>query len=65
VAAFFLIPDVSRRTPAEIDEMFEKRVRPWKFRGYVTDAQRALQAEKERTGETDPAALQSGLQGVH
>lgn len=30
IAAFFVMPDTSRRTPAEIDEMFEKKVRPWR-----------------------------------
>jgi SP family general alpha glucoside:H+ symporter-like MFS transporter len=60
VASFFIIPDTSRRTPAELDEMFRKKVRPWRFRSYVTDAQKALDAERERTGETDPALLQRG-----
>nr|XP_031857210.1 uncharacterized protein CI109_007374 [Kwoniella shandongensis]KAA5524282.1 hypothetical protein CI109_007374 [Kwoniella shandongensis] len=58
IASFFIMPDISKRTPAELDEMFEKKIKPWRFRSYVTDAQRALQAEKERTGQTDAAALQ-------
>lgn len=59
VGSFFLIPDTSRRTPAELDEMFRKKVRPWRFRSYVTDAKKALEAEKLRTGETDPSRLQN------
>ncbi|WRT64411.1 uncharacterized protein IL334_001343 [Kwoniella shivajii] len=59
IAAFFVMPDTSKRTPAELDEMFEKKIKPWRFRSYVTDAQKALNAERERTGETDAAVLQN------
>jgi hypothetical protein len=31
--------------------MFEKKIKAWRFREYVTDAQKALYAEQERTGE--------------
>jgi len=31
-----------QRTPAEIDEMFEKRVGLRKFKGYVTDVQQQI-----------------------
>ncbi|RSH90015.1 hypothetical protein EHS25_001348 [Saitozyma podzolica] len=48
IAAFFVIPDTSKRTAAELDEMFEKKVKPWRFRGYVTEAQLALEASKQR-----------------
>ncbi|WWC64295.1 uncharacterized protein I303_106905 [Kwoniella dejecticola CBS 10117] len=58
VASFFLIPDTSRRTAAELDEMFRKKVKPWRFRSYVTDAQKALNEERARRGDTDPARLQ-------
>lgn len=44
---WFILPEVARRTPAEIDEMFEKKVPPRKFKGYVTDVQRNL-AEVEK-----------------
>lgn len=60
--SFFIIPDTSKRTPAELDEMFRKKVRPWRFRKYVTDAKKALEAEKLRTGETDPSRLQNQQQ---
>ncbi|OWT36126.1 sugar transporter [Cryptococcus neoformans Bt1] len=59
VAAFFIMPDTSKRTPAELDEMFQRKIKPWRFRSYVSDAQKALQAEKERTGETDAVTLQN------
>ena len=39
------------QTAAELDEMFEKKVKAWRFRDYVTDAQKAMYAEQERNGE--------------
>ena len=53
VASFFLMPDTSNRTPAEINEMFAKGIKPWRFRSYVTDAQKELRA---REGHGGPAA---------
>lgn len=46
VASYFLMPDTSNRTPAELNEMFEAGVKPWRFRGYVTNAQKRLQESK-------------------
>ncbi|KXL47851.1 hypothetical protein M433DRAFT_73034 [Acidomyces richmondensis BFW] len=37
--AWLILPEVARRTPAEIDEMFEKRINLRKFKDYVTDVQ--------------------------
>ncbi|CBF71756.1 predicted protein [Aspergillus nidulans FGSC A4] len=39
VIAWFILPEVTRRTPAEIDELFEKKVKLRKFDKYVTDVQ--------------------------
>ncbi|KAF2025711.1 general substrate transporter [Setomelanomma holmii] len=39
VAAWFLLPEIARRTPAEIDELFEKKVNLRKFKNHVTDVQ--------------------------
>jgi len=39
VSAWFLLPEVACRTPAEIDELFEKKVNLRHFKGYVTDVQ--------------------------
>ncbi|KAJ5820027.1 hypothetical protein N7474_005618 [Penicillium riverlandense] len=39
VIAWFILPEVTRRTPAEIDEMFENKVGLRKFKGYVTEVQ--------------------------
>ncbi|KAN0114479.1 general substrate transporter [Hyaloscypha variabilis] len=37
--AWFILPEVTRRTPGEIDELFEKRVTLRKFDKYVTEVQ--------------------------
>ncbi|KAF2762654.1 general substrate transporter [Pseudovirgaria hyperparasitica] len=39
VVAWFIMPEVARRTPAEIDEMFEKKINLRKFKGYVTEVE--------------------------
>ncbi|KAK6201791.1 hypothetical protein LQW54_009370 [Pestalotiopsis sp. IQ-011] len=39
VIAWFILPEVTRRTPAEIDELFEKKVNLRKFDKYATDIQ--------------------------
>ncbi|TVY42986.1 Alpha-glucosides permease [Lachnellula occidentalis] len=39
IIAWFILPEVARRTPAEIDELFEKKVNLRKFDKYVTDVQ--------------------------
>ncbi|OKL57743.1 hypothetical protein UA08_06925 [Talaromyces atroroseus] len=37
--AWLILPEVTRRTPGEIDELFEKKVNLRKFKDYVTDVQ--------------------------
>ncbi|KAI0483399.1 general substrate transporter [Xylariaceae sp. FL0804] len=39
VVAWFILPEVARRTPAEIDEMFAKKINLRKFDKYVTEVQ--------------------------
>jgi hypothetical protein len=41
---WFIVPETAQRSPAEIDEMFEKRVNLREFKGYVTDVQRGAAA---------------------
>lgn len=36
IGAWFLIPETARRSPAELDELYEERVPCWKMRKYVT-----------------------------
>ncbi|KAG8631596.1 hypothetical protein KVT40_000736 [Elsinoe batatas] len=51
VVAWFILPEVARRTPAEIDEMFEKRVNLRRFDNYVTDVQ--VRADEQHRKEDD------------
>ncbi|KAL4988646.1 general substrate transporter [Aspergillus falconensis] len=51
VIAWFILPEVTRRTPAEIDELFEKKVNLRKFDKYVTDVQ-VNAAGQEKGDET-------------
>ncbi|WVW82736.1 hypothetical protein I302_104747 [Kwoniella bestiolae CBS 10118] len=46
VIGWFLLPEVARRSPAEIDEMFEKKVPLRKFKGYVTEVQMVAEENK-------------------
>lgn len=48
VIAWFILPEVTRRTPAEIDELFEKRINLRQFDKHVTEVQ--LQAEIQLHG---------------
>lgn len=39
IIAWFILPELARRTPGEIDEMFEKKVNLRKFDKYITEVQ--------------------------
>lgn len=43
VIAYFILPEITCRTPAEIDEMFEDKIAPRKFRNHVTQVQLFLE----------------------
>lgn len=45
------LPETAQRNPAELDEMYLKRVPAWRMKRYVTDVQheQAQQREQERT----------------
>ena len=49
VSAWFLLPEIACRTPAEIDELFEKKVNLRHFKGYVTDVE--MNAREQHLGE--------------
>lgn len=53
IIGYFVLPEIACRAPAEIDEMFEKRVAPRKFRNYVTEVEmfNREKAEKEELVE--------------
>lgn len=50
IAAWFLLPEIARRTPSEIDELFEKGVKPRQFKSYITDVQYDLAARERAEG---------------
>ncbi|KAE8365729.1 hexose transporter [Aspergillus caelatus] len=52
IVAWFILPEVTRRTPAEIDEMFEKKVNLRKFKHYVTDVQTHAAEQHEMEAHT-------------
>ncbi|KAF7122119.1 hypothetical protein CNMCM5793_000075 [Aspergillus hiratsukae] len=49
VIGWFILPEVSLRTPAEIDELFEKKVNFRKFKGHVTDVEIIARAHNSAT----------------
>ncbi|KAB8244826.1 general substrate transporter [Aspergillus flavus] len=55
IIAWFILPEVTRRTPAEIDEMFEKKVNLRKFKHYVTDVQTHAAEQHEMEAHTHTA----------
>ncbi|KAH7024103.1 general substrate transporter [Ilyonectria destructans] len=46
VAMWFLIPETSGRSAAELDELFERKIKPYRFHKTVTAIQRLAQTEK-------------------
>ena len=48
IGALFLIPETARRSPAELDELYDKRVSVWKMKHYVTDVQRDYESRYQR-----------------
>jgi len=59
--AWYCLPEIARRTPAELDELFAKGVPTRRFKTYVTDVQREAQVAggtvaREGLGAGQPAA---------
>ncbi|KAL3443159.1 general substrate transporter [Aspergillus insuetus] len=47
VAMWFLIPETSGRSAAELDELFERKVKPWRFHKETTMTQRLVEEKAE------------------
>lgn len=45
---WYILPEMARRTPAEIDEMFQDKIKPRAFRKHVTRVQIYLEEKEER-----------------
>ncbi|KAL2811391.1 general substrate transporter [Aspergillus granulosus] len=54
IAIWFLIPETAGRSTAELDELFERKIKPWRFHKTTTAAQRNVQAETETKGQSEP-----------
>ncbi|CAK7229980.1 hypothetical protein SBRCBS47491_007431 [Sporothrix bragantina] len=50
IVGYFVLPEITMRTPAEIDEMFADKVAPRKFRKHITRVQMFLE-EQEAANE--------------
>ncbi|KAJ5021282.1 hypothetical protein J3E73DRAFT_394681 [Bipolaris maydis] len=62
IFTFFFIPETRGRSLEQLDEMFNKRLPAWKFRGYITDLQQADQddfaMEKYTKDETSAVKIE-------
>ncbi|KAJ3454845.1 hypothetical protein MRS44_013445 [Fusarium solani] len=47
IAMWFLIPETSSRSAAELDELFERKIKPWRFHKTVTATQRIADLKME------------------
>ena len=45
-----VLPDSVRRSAAELDELFERKIKPWRFAKTKTATQLAVQAREESQG---------------
>ncbi|KAM0323486.1 hypothetical protein ACHAQA_008766 [Verticillium albo-atrum] len=47
IGAWLLLPETSGRSPAEVDELFEQKVKPWRFSKTQTANQRLVQSQPQ------------------
>ncbi|KAF4464685.1 sugar transporter [Fusarium albosuccineum] len=52
LAMWFLIPETAGRSAAELDELFERKIKPWRFHKTTTATQRIVETAKEAHQET-------------
>ena len=55
--SWFVIPEPLGRTSAELDELFEAKVRPWRFAKTKTSTQLALEAQRRERSEIELGVL--------
>ena len=51
IIGWFVLPEIARRREGELDEMFEAKVPPRKFRKYVTQVEINLREHAEKEGK--------------
>ncbi|KAF2649964.1 general substrate transporter [Lophiostoma macrostomum CBS 122681] len=49
IGMWFIIPETAGRTHAELDELFERKIRPWQFSKTVTATGQLLESEKQES----------------
>lgn len=47
IGIWLLIPETAKRTSSELDELFERKVKPWRFHKTETATQKAVRAWRE------------------
>ncbi|WVR05517.1 hypothetical protein IAU60_002535 [Kwoniella sp. DSM 27419] len=50
LGGWFILPETARRSPAELDELYESGVKPWRFRSTVTKIQQNRAYDGEGQG---------------
>jgi hypothetical protein len=60
IGAWFIIPETAGRSPAELDELYESKVKPWRFAKTVTQVQ-----VKRAAGEVVDEGYTGGLVYAH
>ncbi|KAF5624687.1 general alpha-glucoside permease [Fusarium tjaetaba] len=51
IGTWLLVPETARRSPAELDELFERKIKAWRFHTTETATQRLMQSEKAEAAE--------------
>ncbi|SPJ78670.1 probable maltose permease (MalP) [Fusarium torulosum] len=51
IGTWLLVPETARRSPAELDELFERKIKAWRFQTTETATQRLIQSEKKEAVE--------------
>ncbi|CAH0019588.1 unnamed protein product [Clonostachys rhizophaga] len=49
VGIWYIIPETAGRSAAELDELFERKIKAWRFKNTETVTQRIVRAEKEKS----------------
>ncbi|KAH7136976.1 general substrate transporter [Dactylonectria estremocensis] len=53
VGIWFIIPETAGRSAAELDELFERKIKAWQFKNTETATQRLVRVEKEKSGSQE------------
>ncbi|SCO76681.1 probable maltose permease (MalP) [Fusarium oxysporum] len=51
IGTWLLVPETARRSPAELDELFERKIKAWRFNTTETATQRLMQSDNAEAAE--------------